>query len=279
MKSIVAHTLVKNEARFLWYSVASIVDHVDKAMLWDTGSTDGSLEIEKELEKKWPDKIVLKHRPQKTAEEFTLVRQEMLEATSADWILMLDADEIWYRESIKKVVDLIDKKGKSLESIVVPTINMVGDMFHRQEEKAGRYRLAGRVGHLNLRALNTKIQGLHSQGKHGVWGWADGEGKMIQYREEVKIKFLDAPYIHTTFLQRGGEGTDKDVVKRKKKLKYEIGERVPLDFYYPESFFEDKPEFVKDPWSIMTRGFKVRAAFETPLKKLKRRFWWGKAGY
>ncbi len=277
--TIWAHTLVKNEEKWLWYSVTSIIAYVDKVLLWDTGSTDNSIQIEKELLKKYPDKIVLKSRPQKTADEFTEVRQEMLEETFADWILMLDADEVWYGESIKKVIDLIKNKGESLESIVVPTINLVGDMFHKQEEIAGRYKLAGRVGHLNLRALNTKIPGLHSQGKHGVWGWADIDNKMIQDREEGRIKFVDAPYIHTTFLQRGGEGKDKNVVKRGKKLKYEIGERVPSDFYYPESFFEEKPGFVKEPWNVMTGKFKLQAAFETPLRKLKRRIWWGRAGY
>lgn len=277
--TIYAHTLVKNEERWLWYSVNSVAPYVDKILLWDTGSTDRSIEIEKELQKKYPDKIILKNRPQKTAEEFTEVRQEMLDETKGDWILMLDADEVWYRESIKKVVELIKTKRESLESIVVPTINLVGDTFHRQEEKAGRYRLAGRVGHLNLRALNTKIPGLHSQGKHGVWGWADTDNKMIQERVDGGVKFIDAPYIHTTFLQRGGEGKDKNVIKRGKKLKYEIGDMVPLDFYYPESFFEERPEIVKEPWNVMTREFKVRAILETPLRKLKRRIWWGRAGY
>lgn len=277
--TIWAHTIVKNEEKWLWYSVSSIAPYVDKILLWDTGSTDGSWETEKELEKKYPDKIIFKNRPQKTAEEFTEVRQEMLDETKGDWILMVDADEIWYKDSIEKVADLINKEGENLESIVVPTINLVGDVFHKQEEIAGRYKLAGKVGHLNLRALSTKIPGLHSQGKHGVWGWADEEGKMIQERAEEKVKFIDAPYIHTTFLQRGGEGKDKNVIKRYKKLKYEIGEALPLNFYYPESFFEERPKFVSSPWNTMANGFKVRAYLETPLRKLKRRIWWGRAGY
>jgi len=271
--------LVKNEARWLWYSVSSVIDYVDKVLLWDTGSTDGSLEIEKELKRMWPDKIVLKERPQKTAEDFTNVRQEMLDTTSSDWFIMLDADEIWWEDSIKKVIDLILEKGDGLESIVVPTINPVGDIFHRQEENAGRYNLAGRIGHYNLRAVNRKIPGLHSEGIHGVWGWADGEGKMIQDRSSEKVGFADAPYLHTTFLPRAGEGKDTEVVKRRKKLKHEIGEPFPRDFYYPEVLFGPRPEIVQSPWKIMTSKFKIISYIETPLRKLKRRIWWGKAGY
>ncbi len=279
MKSVIAHTLVKNEARWLWYSVSSIVNYVDKVLLWDTGSTDESLEIERELEKRWPGKIVLRQRLQNTAEEFTAVRQEMLEETSSDWFLVLDADEIWWEDSIKKVVAEINKNGDKLESIVVPTINLVGDIYHYQPECTGKYEIAGRVGHYNLRAINRNIPGLRALGPHGQMGWADSEGIMIQNRDVDKIKLVEAPYLHTTNLRRAGGKKDTEVVKRKKKLKYEFGLTFPKDFYYPEAFFREKPEFPESPWEVMSKSFKLRACLETPLRKLKRKIWTGKVGY
>jgi hypothetical protein len=278
-KSICVHTLVKNEARFVWYAVNSVIGYVDKVLLWDTGSTDGSFEIEKEIKEKWPEKIVLEKRLQKTADEFTEIRQEMLDQTKSDWFMVVDADEIWWDDSIKKVIDLIQEKGDRLESIVVPTINPVGDIFHRQEEKAGRYKLAGRVGHYNLRAINRTIPGLHSYGKHGIWGWVDGDNKMIQDRVLGKIGYVNAPYLHTTHLKRARNGKDSEVVKRKMKLKYEIGKPFPRDFFYPEVFFRERPKVVESPWKVMDAKFRFRAFFETPLRKIKRRLWWGKAGY
>lgn len=279
MNSIIVHTLVKNEARFLWYSVASVVEHVDKVMIWDTGSTDGSREIEREIEKRWPDKIVLRQRIQNTAEEFTQVRQEMLEATTSDWFIVADADEIWWEDSIKKVVDTINKEGDKLESIVVPTINLVGDIFHRQPESAGKYKIAGKVGHYNLRAINRNIPGLQALGPHGQMGWADGEETMIQDRSKEKVKLIDAPYLHATNLRRAGGGRDSEVVKRKKKLKYELGIPFPKDFYYPEAFFKSRPEFIEGPWEVMGAGFKLRALIETPLKKIKRKILPDRVGY
>jgi len=162
-------TMVKNEAKWLWYSVTSVINHVDKLLLWDTGSTDGSLEIEKELVKKYSDKITYRKRDLASAEDFTKVRQEMLNETKSDWFLMLDGDEIWWEESIKTFVRTINESA-DLESIVVPTLNLVGDIFHYQDKSAGNYHLAGRVGHYNLRGINRLIPGLHSQGVHGVWG-------------------------------------------------------------------------------------------------------------
>ena len=72
---------------------------------------------------------------------------------------------------------------------------------------------------------------------------------------------------------------DADVVKRKNKFKYEIGHSVAKDFYYPEAFFKNNPEFIPSPWQSMSKSFKVRAHIETPLRKIKRMVWVGKAGY
>ena len=270
-----AHTLIKNEARWLWYSISSVIDHVDKILIWDTGSTDGSIEIEKALDKKYPGKIILKQRKQETAEDFTIVRQEMLDATKSDWFLMLDGDEIWFEDSIKKVVKAINREEKGVESIVVPTINLVGDIYHFQEKSAGKYQFGNMRGHYNLRAVDRNIPGLHSQGAHGVWGWADVDNKMIQDRNT--FKFIDAPYLHATNLRRSD--SDKDVIKRSKKLRFELGEDFPKDFFYPEVFFKDRPASIASPWNIMSPSFKFRAFFETPLRKIKRKLWKGKAGY
>jgi glycosyltransferase involved in cell wall biosynthesis len=238
---IFAHTLFKNEEKWLWYSVTSVIDHIDKLLLWDTGSTDRSWEIATFLKAKYPDKILLDKTNSDNFDEES-VRQQMLDQTSADWFMVLDADEIWWEGSIRALLSEIHKDDRNVESIVVPTINLVGDIFHRQEERAGRYKLAGRVGHYNLRAINRKIPGLHSQGAHGVWGWVDGDGKMIQDRDAAKIGYIDAPYLHATHLQRAGNGKDSDVIKRKMKLKHEMGIPFPKDFYYPEVFFRDRPE-------------------------------------
>ena len=40
-----AHTLVMNEDRFIWYAVMSVIDYVDKILIFDTGSTDGTVRI------------------------------------------------------------------------------------------------------------------------------------------------------------------------------------------------------------------------------------------
>ena len=276
---ICVHTLVKNEERYLWFAVTSVIGHVDKVMLWDTGSTDRTLAIIEELKKRYPEKIEFRERKITSPEDFTNARQEMLNVTKSDWFMVVDGDEIWWEDSIKKVTDFIRKNGDKYESVVVPTINLVGDIFHYQSETTGKYKIAGKTGHYNLRAVNTKIPGLQALGPHGQMGWADGQEKMIQDRDSSRIKFIDAPYIHATNLVRAGKGKDNEVIKRKKKMKYEFGLPFPKDFYYPEVFFKDRPDAIESPWARMSRAFKFRAYLETPLKKIKRRILPARVGY
>ncbi len=303
-KIISVHTLVKNEAKFVWYAVMSVYKYVDRIRIWDMGSRDytravvdkildlsksqGKVFYEDAMMQDFDEEFARQHMLDQTppAAElyqdesfFPWTREKMLDKTVADWFIVVDADEIWWEDSIRKVVDLIQERGDELESIVVPAILPVGDMFHRQEEKAGRYKLAGKVGHFALRAINRKIPGLHSQGVHGVWGWVDGEGKMIQDRDPKKIAFINAPYMHVTHLSRSGGDRDAEVVKRKMKRKYEMGIPFPKDFYYPEVFFKPRPVIVESPWKTMDVPFTIKSIFETPLRKIKRRVWWGKPGY
>ncbi len=245
----------------------SVIQHVDDIYIWDTGSTDGTIEIIDHIIKQKKN-IHFKKLGENNFDE-AAIRSEMLQSDNSDWIIIVDGDEIWWGDSIKQVVETIKSKGENIESIVVPTYNLVGDIFHYQEKEAGRYNLAGKVGHYALRAFNRHIPGLTTKGEHGVFGWFDAEGKRVEERDPSKMVFVDAPYLHASHLRRSDK--NKDVYKRSKKLKYEIGESFPKDFYYPEVFFRDRPMIVPCIWEPMDFSFKSKAFFVTPVRKIYRR--------
>lgn len=279
---ITAHCLVKNEERFVWYSIMSVTPYVDEVMVWDMGSRDKTVGILEALleDPRTKGKIKLKKLKSQNFFDEPKIRQQMLDETKSDWFIVVDGDEIWWHDSIKRVVDTIKQKGHEIESIVVPTVNLVGDMFHFQDEKAGHYHLAGRVGHLNLRAIKRTVPGLHSAKPHGLWGWVDSKDRMIQDRDKEKIVFVDAPYLHATHLQRSGSVIlDREVFKRAFKLKHELGIPFPGDYFFPESFFLDRPKIVPFVWKPMTFGFWLRSLIETPLRKIKRSLLPVKEGY
>jgi len=280
MKTICAHTLVKNEDKYLWYAVMSVIDQVDSVMLWDTGSSDNTWKIIEEMIKLYPKKIKFKEVGEVTPEEFPKMRQKMLEETKADWVILVDGDEVWWQDSVAKVAEFIREHGDAYETIVSPSYNVVGDIFHYQEELAGQYKIDGRQGHLNIRAMSMKIPRLHVEKPHGSQGYYDEKRVVIQDRQKDKRMFLNVPYMHFTNVSRSTDrSNDLLVPKREGKLKYELGESFPKDFYYPEVFFRPRPLVVESPWKVSDSKFNSRAFVETPMRKIKRRVWKSRTGY
>lgn len=276
---IVAHCLAQNEGRFIWYAINSALPFVDKMMVWDMSSMDGSDEIIKSIKS---DKIEFKKVPPGTPEGLTKERQKMLEETPNEytWVMILDGDEVWPEKSIRAVTDFA-RIHPEYESIVVRTNNLVGDIYHRLPESSGRYHLAGRAGHLALRLMNAKlIEGLYVSRPHGTQGFFDGDDRLVQDRDQKKIKFIDTAYHHATHLPRSLERVGDAVVpKRLMKLKYELGETIPVD-QIPEVFFaKNKPEIVPDVTAPATILFWLKAGLLTIPRRIKRILFPGKHGY
>ncbi len=269
--TITVQTLVKNEARFLWYAVMAVAQHVDKILLWDTGSNDDTVKIAEEIKNTLGSKVDFQKLVAKTAQDVSQLRQKMLEQTKTDWFLIVDGDEVWWEDSITNLVEAIQKDGNKLDFLVSPYFTSIGDIYHYQEEQAGKYKIHDWKGHINIRAINRKIPDLHIKGTYPLEGYYDKNETIIQERTKTRVKYVEAKYLHLTHLARSSGGKDSNVVGRRKKIKYELGREFPADFYYPEVFFRPKPEIAPSPWEKMSASFWTRSLAETPLKKIKRR--------
>jgi len=270
---IYAHCLVKNEENYLWFSVMSMIDYVDKVFIWDTGSSDKTLQIIKEIEKARPGKIYFKEVGDVDINEFTSTRRKMLDETDSDWFILVDGDEIWWEDGIRYLISIINKNGEELDSIVNGYINLVGDIYHFQDKNAAGYKIDGKIGFLNIRAINKKIDGLNVAKPHGQQGFFNKDGILVQDMDKKRRRFIAKPaYLHFTNLLRSSEVFNSKVPKRKMKFKYELGKSLPLDFYYPEIFFKPRPEIVPNLWVARNNSYLFRATLETPLKVFKRKF-------
>lgn len=275
------HTLVKNEERYIWFAVMSVIDHVDRMLIWDTGSTDATVQIIKEIQQIYSQKVNFREVGDVDINKFTEIRQQMLEETKSDWFMILDGDEVWWDDAITEATAFIRKQGNDYESVVNRYYNIVGDIYHHQEEAAGRYKIDDERGHLNIRFANRNIPGLHFEKPHGQLGLYDGKGILIQNRSKEKREHLRVGYMHFTNVIRS-ETRPKDLLvpKRDLKLKYDLGRGLPYDFYYPEVFFKSRPSIVPSTWVGRSREYRRKALLQWPVKFLKRRiFKYGKTGY
>lgn len=258
-----ANCIIHNEENFIWFAIMSVVDYVDKVLVWDTGSADKTIEIIRKIKEIKGDKVVFREVGPVDNLQFTKMRQLMLDQSDCDWILILDGDEIWWEDSIRKVVKEIKTKGGEIDGIVVPFIVPVGDIYHFQKESAGQYQLLGRRGHLSLRAINKKIPGLHLGGTYGVEGYLDENDIPIQNRNKNRLKFINAPFLHATHLNRSLRDDHH-------KFKYEIGLEFPSDFSFPEAFYKTWPKVVKSPFGKRSKLYELAAFLIMPYLSIKR---------
>lgn len=260
---IFANTIVSNEENFIWFAIMSVVDYVDKVLVWDAGSSDKTVEIINQIKKIKGEKISFKEIGNLDKYQFTEARQKMLEESDCDWILIVDGDEIWWEKSIQELVEEIKRKKDDIAGIVVPVTVSIGDIYHFQEETAGKYELLGRKGHFNLRAINKKIAGLHLDLPHPLEGYFDANKKLIQERNDSI--FLNAPYLHVTHLKRSSSPNKIN------KFKYEVGNIFSKGKSLPEVLYKSFPDIIPSPWVEMKGVSFFKARLLTPLRRIKRR--------
>lgn len=272
---IVAHTIVKNEQNWIWYSLNSVLDYVDEIMVWDTGSTDSTVDIIKSISS---PKIKLKQIDNIDPDSYTNARQAMLENTTADWLMILDGDEVWPEDQISQTLKIIHDNCNDVEYLVHHYYNLIGDVYHYQDESAGRYQIQGQRGHLTIRFLNLKkIPGLHFSRPHGQQGLLDASETLVQDRTPFAGLMTDLRYLHMTHMSRSPH--DMHVMKRPFKFKYELGHSFTRDFDYPKSFYVPHKRLIPSPWERRNPLYSLIATVQTPLKRLKRTWIASPSGY
>lgn len=263
--NLTGHMLVKNEQNWIWYAIQSVLPHLSKLIIFDTGSTDDTVPIIHTINSK---KIQFHSRPIKSRSDIVTARQEMHQLTRTNWYLLVDGDEVWPTKSINKLKHALNSAPTQTIGAVVRTRNCVGDIFHYQPESAGHYQLKGRTGHLTIRAYK-KSTDYSWTGEYPLEGYTHKSGKLLN-QQDSRLIFVDTYYYHLTHLKRTTDEQASSVIDRIKKFKLEIG--IPADrTQIPEVFFRSRPDIVPDPHVTYTPTQKLLAHILTPIKHLKRK--------
>ena len=223
MNDVTVHIIVKNEEQWVWYAIASVIEYVGKILIYDTGSTDQTIELIRLFDSK---KIILRQCGDTTSENLTKLRNQQIEETRTKWFMLLDGDEVWPKKTMEEFKAKISNSQEKTTGIVVPSVVPVGNLFHYQPEKAGKYQLLGKIGHMNLRGYR-KSRRYYWKGAFPLEAYVDKDQIPIQDKPQ-ELVILNNSYWHLTHLMRSKMDTHS-------KRKLEIGEI--RNEVLPEVFF------------------------------------------
>lgn len=247
-KTITAHTLVKNEDRFIWFAIMSVIDYVDKMIIFDTGSSDNTISIINNIiDNGYSEKIIFEEKGEADRDRIGKLRQEMVEKTETDYFMILDGDEVWWKKSIEELVSLANAEKEPL-LVAQHDIRVAKDIYH--------YRKPGRdiFAHLdpkecsNIRLYSMKIPGIHCDGYYGIEGFFDGENNEVQCGK-YEIVWQKEKYFHTSYIRRSSnQSKDRNVFSRFSKQFMAYDYKFPKDYKFPEIFYSDFPQIVESPF-------------------------------
>lgn len=258
------HTVIKNEDRWVWFALQSVLPFAEKILVFDTGSTDKTVEIVKSIKS---PKIVLEERGVVDRGGLVSLRQEQLERTKTDWFLILDGDEIWPEKEFKKMLQVAEGVPKNVVALFNRTRNSIGDVYHFLPESAGKYRFGEREGNFNIRMIR-KTAGLKITGEYPIESYADKNGPVE--KQENNLQFADCWYLHTSFLRRSSTDACKSSGSLGKSKLWEKGIELKKE-KLPEVLFRKSPFLINDPLGKRGVGYEMAAYFTTPIIQLKRK--------
>jgi hypothetical protein len=256
---ITGHMLVKNEDRFIWYAISSVIEYLDQLIIFDTGSTDKTIEIIKSFKN---SKIKFYSKGPADSFRITDLRNEQLAMTKSPWFMLVDGDEVWPRISLESAIEEINNATKEKIAVVNKTVICLGDIQHKQSENAGMYRIGKLKGHYNIR-FYRKVPGFRWFGEYPQEAYRNSTGRPVQ---ELTDNLIISPfsYWHLTHLPRSTS-------IKNPKIKLELGQKINKTDL-PEAFFLRTPPIVPSVWLGYSLADFLVACFITPLKKLKRLF-------
>lgn len=133
---ITACYMVKNEERFIKASILSVLPFVSQVLIFDTGSTDSTIEVIKSIKS---EKINLFETLASSPVELTAVRQKMLDWITTKWFLLIDGDEVYDNNSMKVMQLALYNLPENAVRIEVGRLNFVFNFsFTERKQFIGR---------------------------------------------------------------------------------------------------------------------------------------------
>ena len=264
---ISALCLVKNEERWIWFTLMAALPHVEEILIGDTGSSDATVRAIKAIDN---PKIKFTDYGSSNNIQFTKYRQEQIKSAKGDWLMILDGDELWTESGWQELKLAIAHAKDSQDVVITRFYNYIGDIYHYQSDQYSGYRWGTIEGNVTMRLFRSSIPGVHCGGPYGVEGYYNGHNQDIMdiARPETAI-VLNHRYMHASYLVRSNTLLgDWAIPYRRGKFLNVVGVRqFPRNQEQPASFAQKYPTWLLNPKA--RRGILYFAIF-SPLSYLAR---------
>ena len=125
---IASNTLVRNGQPFLNLVLRQAEPYMNRMLITiSEKSNDGSLEVLRKLEHDFPRKVRIYFENVSDPSELTTMRQRMADDTYEDWILFLDDDDLWPKESMDEMMRLVRE---NVDGYAVSPIQVVDQNYY-----------------------------------------------------------------------------------------------------------------------------------------------------
>ena len=267
-KTITVHTLVRNEDRFIYFAIMSVINYVDKIIIYDTGSTDDTVKIIKHIiASGYENKILFEEKGVSDRNKIGLLRQEMIEKTDTDYFMILDGDEIWWKKTIEELISIINEESHEKYLVAQHYINCSKDIFHYRNPGRDVFSFLDKKEASTIRLYSMKIPGIHCGGYYGIEGFFDKDNEEVQ-SGKYEIFWQKEKYFHTSYIQRSSKQyADLKVYSRINKLFPAYDYKFARDFAYPEVFYSNYPDFIRNPFK--KDFFSIRSVIYFMLDTIK----------
>ncbi len=248
MGEITVHMVVKNEDQWIWFAIMSVIEYVERILIFDTGSVDNTVEVIRTIMDKpqYKNKIYFEEIGKVSVQDFYKVRQRQIDMTDTDYMMVVDGDEIWWKEGMEELQEIIDKH--SPMCIATKFFMPAGDLYHYRDFNRELYSVAGVNGSISTRVISMNIPGLVCGGDYGVEGYHGRNGSIADYKN-YEYKVMEHFYFHCSKLRRSSAiWGDESIKYRRKKITDEWDYEFPKDYHYPEVFYLPRPPIVPNPF-------------------------------
>lgn len=155
---VTIHCMVRDEWPYVVFALLSALPGCKKAIVVDTGSTDGTREWLQKLKDKFPDKIDLYFRDDvpnsqswnffrynQPNQKLTDIRQWMIMKTRTKFFWILDGDEVYRDITVEQICKTLAQWPQGKRVIYIPLLWFVKDIYTLGNFNPGIYGVTGRL--------------------------------------------------------------------------------------------------------------------------------------